>query len=81
MITIEADCRRCSHEKVCVKMNDYNSYIFDAKQTEQYLPEGVQIKINCLDFKEETILVKSSGLCCAPGFGNDRPSVEYSSGV
>ena len=81
MITIETDCRHCSHERMCAKKNDYNSYIFDMKQTERFLPEGIQIKVNCLDFKEETMLVRSSGLCCAPGFGDDRPSVEYSTGV
>ncbi len=62
MITIETDCGHCSHEKVCAKKNDYNSYIFDMKQTERYIPKRVKVKVNCLDFKEETILVRSSGL-------------------
>lgn len=81
MITIETDRRDCSHKGVCAKKNDYNSYIFDMKQTERYIPKRVKVKVNCLDFNGTINSVKSSNLCYAPGWGDDRPEVEYSSEV
>ena len=85
MLTLETDCRHCSHERVCVKKLDYNSYICEIKQTERSIPDSVKVTISCGDFSESVATPRSesslSGLCCAPGWGDDRPSVEYSTGV
>lgn len=82
MLTLETDCRHCSHERVCAKKTDYNSYIFEIEQIERFIPDNVKVGISCGDFSESVSSPKSgSGICCAPGWGNDRPSVEYSTGV
>ena len=65
MPMLNQDCRDCSHENVCGKKTDYISYIFALKDAERSVPSSKH----------------NSGPCCAPGWGDDRPSVEYSTGV
>lgn len=82
MPMLNQDCRDCSHKNMCGKKTDYISYIFALKDAKCQVPEGVDVVIRCRDFLESVPSSKhNSDPCCAPGWGDDRPSVEYSTGV
>lgn len=81
----ETDCQKCSHKNICNKKDDYMSYILSVKETEYYRPGRVCVIVRCEDFSEVVSTPKSNrdsnDFLCAPGFGSDRPKVDYSNRV